>query len=142
MNMTKHINLCKAKNIRLTKKRYKILEVILSCHHFTSAELHKKVKSKINIGVATTYRTIKVFEAGGIISKRIDKNNVSYYELKDDSKHNHHHLICNSCNKIFDMRDDLLEEIEKIVSEKYKFKILNHNVDFYGRCKECNDKTT
>ena len=50
----------------------------------------------------------------------------------------HHHLICNSCNKVIEVQGDLLHEIEEVIEEKYKFKIENHSLKFYGICEECN----
>ena len=33
------------------------------------------------------------------------------------SKHHHHHLICLSCGKVISFEDDLLEELEKKITD-------------------------
>ncbi len=35
-------------------------------------------------------------------------------------------------------KEDLLDNIEKEIQSLYKFKILDHDVKFYGLCDECN----
>ena len=63
----------------------------------------------------------------------------SRYEIiHQDEEHRHHHLICNQCNKVFEVEEDLLEELEHRIETKYKFKIQDHSVKFYGICDECN----
>ncbi len=141
MYYKKNINKLEKKNIRVTKGREKILKVMLQCHHFTPLELKNLVNEQYKeIGIATVYRTITLFEEAKVISKRVGVDNITYYEIiKEEEGHNHHHLICSNCNKIIDMKDDLLEQMEKIISLSYEFEIKNHNVDFYGICKQCNN---
>ena len=52
----------------------------------------------------------------------------------------HHHLICNICNAVIEVEDDLLEQLEEKIKKQYKFKILDHSVKFYGICEECQKK--
>jgi Fur family ferric uptake transcriptional regulator len=66
----------------------------------------------------------------------------SRYEVNttDPSEHHHHHLICTSCGKVTEFEDDLLDELEDDIQQKMGFKVLNHQVKFYGTCKECQGK--
>ena len=57
------------------------------------------------------------------------------------SKHHHHHLICLSCGKVISFEDDLLEELEKRITDKEGFQMKDHEVKLYGYCKECGGKT-
>ncbi|MBM6838788.1 transcriptional repressor, partial [Clostridium saudiense] len=63
------------------------------------------------------------------------------YELvHSDEEHRHHHLVCNKCKKVFEVQDDLLEELEERIEKTYKFRILDHSVKFFGICSECCDQ--
>ncbi|MBP3781487.1 MAG: transcriptional repressor, partial [Selenomonas sp.] len=77
-----------------------------------------------------------------ILQKMEFGDGCSRYEVNttDPSEHHHHHLICTSCGKVTEFEDDLLEELEGDIQNKMGFKVLNHQVKFYGTCKECQDK--
>ena len=49
----------------------------------------------------------------------------------------HHHLICTRCNAVIEVEDDLLEELEDRIGKEYEFKIVDHSLQFFGICKQC-----
>ena len=57
-----------------------------------------------------------------------------------EGKHHHHHLICKSCGKVWSFEDDLLEELESYIERKTDFHVLDHELKFYGQCKECAER--
>jgi Fur family ferric uptake transcriptional regulator len=59
------------------------------------------------------------------------------YELSEQNKQAHHHLICVKCGVVFDMEDDLLEELEQQIREKKNFLVKDHSVKLYGYCENC-----
>lgn len=134
----------KSKGYKLTAQRECILGIIIENKdkHLTVDEIYKYVYEKNRtIGIATVYRTILLFEELGVISKLIFDDRIIRYELSSlDEEHTHHHLICVKCNKIMEVKEDLLEELEKQVEDKYEFKILDHNVKILGICNKCNNQ--
>lgn len=131
----------KKKGCKLTPQRRAIVDVIADNEgkHLTTEEIYDEVKALCpEIGLATVYRTVTLLEEMGIVS-RLDLNDgCSRYEIThQDEVHRHHHLICNKCNKVLEVQDDLLEELEEGIEKEYKFKILDHSVKFYGICEEC-----
>ena len=54
-----------------------------------------------------------------------------------EERHHHHHLICRTCGKIIPFKDDLLENLEDKIEETTGFHVLDHELKFYGQCKEC-----
>lgn len=134
----------KKKGYKLTPQRRSIVDTIIDNEgqHLTAEEIYDKVKKSCpEIGLATVYRTILLLEELGVIS-RLDLNDgCSRYEIiHSDETHRHHHLICNTCHKVSEVQDDLLEELEVGIEKQYKFKILDHSVKFYGICDECQKK--
>ncbi|MBM6860694.1 transcriptional repressor, partial [Clostridium saudiense] len=87
------------------------------------------------------YRTVLLLEEVNVIYKLDLNDGCSRYELvHSDEEHRHHHLVCNKCKKVFEVQDDLLEELEERIEKTYKFRILDHSVKFFGICSECCDQ--
>ncbi|WP_425449588.1 Fur family transcriptional regulator [Dethiothermospora halolimnae] len=131
----------KEKGYKLTTQRRIILDVILENKgdHLSPEEIYERVKDKFpEIGLATVYRTLQLFEELDIIYKLNFNDGCSRYELNSDSKdHRHHHLICLSCGKVIEVQLDLLESLEETIEKDGKFKIIDHNVKFFGYCEKC-----
>lgn len=134
----------KEKGCKLTLQRRSVLDVLIEhCNeHLSTEEIYGRVKEKYpEIGLATVYRTVQLFEDMGIIDRLNFDDGCSRFELaSEDTVHHHHHLICETCNKVYEVENDLLDEIEKEIESKYHFRIHDHNVMFYGKCKECISK--
>lgn len=128
-------------NYKITKQR-EILFTILDKNqgnHLSPEELHA-LASKVDkdLGIATVYRTLVIFDKLNVVHKLdFDDNRYRYEIIRDEDCHQHHHLLCKKCGKIIEVKEDYLEELEKIIEEKYKFKVLNHDLKFYGECSDC-----
>ena len=133
----------KKKGYKLTPQRRSIVDAIIKNEgeHLTAEEIYDEVKLTCpEIGLATVYRTILLLEEIGVIYKLDLNDGCSRYELvHSDEEHRHHHLVCNKCKKVFEVQDDLLEELEERIEKTYKFKILDHSVKFFGICSDCCD---
>lgn len=131
----------KEKGYKLTPQRRAIVDIIIDKEgqHLTAEEIYDEVKKICpDIGLATVYRTVLLLEEVGVIYKLDLNDGCSRYELvHSDEEHRHHHLVCNKCKKVFEVQDDLLEELEERIEKTYKFKILDHSVKFFGICSEC-----
>ncbi len=88
----------KEKGYKLTTQRRIILDVILENQgkHLSPEEIYEKVRGKFpEIGLATVYRTLQLFEELNIIYKLNFNDGCSRYELNtNNGDHQHHHLIC------------------------------------------------
>lgn len=126
---------------KLTPQRRSILEIILDTegNHLSAEEIYELVKYKCpDIGLATVYRTMQMFDEVGLVYKHNFDDGRSRYELNHHNEdHQHHHLICLSCNKVIEVEGDLLEQLEESIEKKYNFEINNHNVKFFGYCERC-----
>lgn len=134
----------KKRGFKLTPQRRAVVDTIIANEgkHLTAEEIFDEVKKNCpEIGLATVYRTIQLFEQIGIVSKLQLNDGCSRYEIvHSDETHKHHHLICNICNEVIEVEDDLLDELEDRIRDKYHFTILDHSVKFYGICEKCNEK--
>lgn len=132
---------------RLTEGRKEIINLLTETkEHLSAEEIYLKVHAIYPaIGLTSVYRTLDVLVNMGVIQKFDFGDGRSRYEIIDrhDNKDHHHHLVCTQCKKIINYKDfideeiELLKKIEKTLSEKYKFEINNHLIQFYGLCSQC-----
>ena len=130
--------ICKKKGVKLTDQR-KIIARVLSeskevygeSDHPDVDELYSRV-SKIDakISIATVYRTVKVFEEAGILTKHDFKGGKARYEQMRESHHDH--LIDVKTGEIIEFVNDEIEELQKKVAEKYGYRLVDHKLELYG----------
>ena len=123
---------CLAKGVKLTEQR-KIIAKIMSDSqdHPDVDELYRRV-SKIDskISIATVYRTVKLFEEAGIITKHDFKGGKARYEEVNEGHHDH--LIDIKTGDIIEFVDDEIEKLQQKVAEKYGYKLVDHKLELYG----------
>ena len=123
---------CKQKNVKLTDQRKLIAQTMSNSHdHPNVDELYKRV-SKIDskISIATVYRTVKLFEEAGILTKHDFKGGKARYEEFPDSHHDH--LIDVQSGEIVEFVDEEIEKLQKIVAEKLGYQLVDHKLELYG----------
>ncbi|MHC1696248.1 MAG: Fur family transcriptional regulator [Eubacteriales bacterium] len=132
------------KKTRLTKQRTILLDILkrYKDKHFTVQDIYSLSLSEDNgMGMATIYRNLRRFEEQGIVLRITSgEDNLTKYQYAIDDEHSHHHLICRACGRIQDLDIDLLEPIEKLISQKKDFTITDHQLIFYGFCSSCKNK--
>ena len=129
---------CLSKGVKLTDQR-KVIAKVLSeskaeygeSDHPDVDELYSRV-SKIDpkISIATVYRTVKLFEEAGILTKHEFKGGKARYEAMIDSHHDH--LIDVKTGEIIEFEDEEIEKLQKKVAEKYGYNLVDHKLELYG----------
>ena len=123
---------CKKKGVRLTDQRRLIAKVMSESEsHPNIDELYKKVnKLDSKISIATIYRTVKLFEEAGIVSKHDFKGNKSRYEQAPEEHHDH--LIDINSGEITEFVNEEIEKLQKQVAEKLGYRLVDHRLELYG----------
>ena len=123
---------CKQKGVRLTDQRKLIAKAMSeSENHPDVDELHKKVsKFDSKISIATIYRTVKLFEEAGIVSKHDFKGSKSRYEQAPEEHHDH--LIDINSGEITEFVNEEIEKLQKQVAEKLGYRLVDHRLELYG----------
>ena len=123
---------CKQKGVRLTDQRKLIAKVMSDSEsHPNVDELHKRVnKLDSKISIATVYRTVKLFEEAGIVSKHDFKGSKSRYEQAPEEHHDH--LIDINSGEITEFVNEEIEKLQKQVAEKLGYKLVDHRLELYG----------
>ena len=128
---------------KMTPQRKEILQIFIeNCdgQHLSAEEVYELLREKdFDFGLATVYRNVELLTSLGILNRIDFGDGRSRYELStaDPQIHQHHHLICLKCKKVIEFEEDFLDDVEKIISEKSEFQIINHEVKFFGYCKDC-----
>jgi len=134
-------NILKDKGYRLTKQRRATVEAIIANHgkHMSAEEIYLEVKKTCpEIGLATVYRTMLLFEETGMLNKHNFDDGRNRYELTNpEEDHHHHHLICIKCGSVTEVEEDLLDLLEEKIEKQHQFDIMDHKVKFIGYCKKC-----
>ena len=128
----------KEAGLKVTSPRLKVLEVLKSIpdEHISAEELYKlMLEQDEEIGLATIYRVLNQFDDAGIVTRHHFEGGKSVFELSD--KHHHDHLVCLKCGKVIEFEDDVIEQRQQMVADKYNLKLTHHSLYLYG---ECNDK--
>ena len=129
---------CISKGVKLTDQRKVIAQVISQSKeaygesdHPDVDELYNRV-SKIDskISIATVYRTVKLFEESGILTKHEFKGGKARYEELNEGHHDH--LIDVKSGEIIEFVDEEIEKLQKKVAEKYGYKLVDHKLELYG----------
>ncbi len=125
-------NKCIKKGVRLTDQRKLIAQVMSkSTDHPDVDELHSRVnKIDSKISIATVYRTVKLFEEAGIVSKHDFKGNKARYEEVPEEHHDH--LIDINTGEITEFVNEDIEKLQKKVAEKLGYKLVDHRLELYG----------
>ena len=123
---------CLEKGVKLTDQRKIIAKVMSqSDDHPDVDELYKRVsKIESKISIATVYRTVKLFEESGILTKHEFKGRKARYEELNESHHDH--LIDVKTGEIIEFVDDEIEKLQKKVADKYGYDLVDHKLELYG----------
>ena len=129
---------CLAKGVKLTDQRKIIAKVISESKseygesdHPDVDELYNRV-SKIDpkISIATIYRTVKLFEEAGILTKHDFKGGKARYEAMIESHHDH--LIDVKSGEIIEFVDEEIEKLQEKIADKYGYRLIDHKQELYG----------
>ena len=135
------------KGLKVTHQRILVLSVLEqnSGRHMTAEDIYELVSEDYpEIGLATVYRTLQLLWEMQLVDRlNLDDGCVRYeigHLLLGDARHNHHHLICRTCNKVIPFDDDLLDDLERYIEDATGFHVLDHELKFYGLSRECMEK--
>ena len=123
--------------LKTSTRRELILDTLADVkRHVTADELLREVRERDpRIGAATVYRTLRVFQEGGIVAERRFEGGATRFELVSDEHHDH--LICTACNLIVEFEDEAIERDQKRVAAAHGFTLREHRHELYGLCPAC-----
>jgi len=137
--LEKFQTILKQNSLKFTKQRELILKFLYENDgHFTPEDIYvslKEIYPNIKVGLATVYRTLTLLESSSIVSSISFGVQGKRYEL--GLKKHHDHLICTKCGNITEFFDDIIEDRQKYIAEKFDFDMKDHTMKIVGFCKDC-----
>lgn len=127
----------KSRGYRITPQRAMILrETIAHDDHPTVEQIFEKVRRVFPMtSLATIYKTFNLLKDEGEILELAFAGESSRYDAGHPAPHPH--LVCVRCHKIVDPVIPLFETMPAQLAKKYGYRILNHRMDIFGICPDC-----
>lgn len=122
---------CNKLGLKMTEQRKVIVKVLSESTDHPDVESVYRRASKVDtrIGIATVYRTIKLFEDNNLLEKHEFKGYSSRYETV---RENHHHLIDVRSGDVKEFRNTLVDAMQKQVAKEMGFKLIDYRLELYA----------
>lgn len=136
MSIRKHESVVKSMEKRNTIQRSLVLEAVnrLMCHA-TADEIYLAVAEKHpNISRTTVYRNLNVLSEMGKIRKIKVLGGADRF---DHIYHNHCHVRCERCDRLFDVDMEYISGLEKNINNTNGFTFTGYDILFRGLCPDC-----
>ncbi len=124
--------LCAQKGMRMTDQRRVVARVLSNSHdHPDVEELYRRSHAvDPHISIATVYRTVRLFEEAGIISRLEFRDGRSRYEELPDVHHDH--LIDMKSGAVVEFMDEEIERLQALIAERLGYRLVDHRLELYG----------
>jgi Fur family ferric uptake transcriptional regulator len=124
--------LCIERGLRMTEQRRVIARVLSSASdHPDVEELHRRAHQiDPHISIATVYRTVRLFEESGILTRHDFRQNRSRYE--EASETHHDHLIDMKTGAVIEFVDEDIEALQKAIARRLGYRLVDHRLELYA----------
>lgn len=131
---------CAAKGMRMTEQRRIIARVLdAASDHPDVEELFRRASAiDPHISISTVYRTVKLFEDAGIITRHEFRDGRARYETIPDEHHDH--LIDLRTGKVMEFRNEEIERLQERIAKELGFRLVDHRLELYGVPLDKDDK--
>lgn len=123
--------------LKVTLPRMKILELLESCddRHLKAEDIYKMLlDSGEEIALATVYRVLTQFETAGLVTRHHFDGGHAVFEINDGEHHDH--LVDISTGRVVEFYDEVIEQRQKEIADRYGFTITEHTMVLYGHFNE------
>ena len=118
--------------MRMTDQRRIIARVLSEAtDHPDVEELYRRASAEdANISIATVYRTVRLFEEAGILTRHDFKDGRSRYEQATEQHHDH--LIDVSSGAVVEFQDPEIDRLQEIIAERLGYRLVGRRLELYG----------
>ncbi|MGC6535665.1 MAG: Fur family transcriptional regulator [Parvibaculales bacterium] len=121
-----------AAGMRMTDQRRIIAAVLSEAEdHPDVEEVYRRASERDSgISIATVYRTVRLFEEAGILTRHDFGDGRARYEPVADDHHDH--LIDIQTGKVIEFTNEEIERLQAEVAEKLGYRLVDHRLELYG----------
>lgn len=118
--------------MRMTDQRRIIASVLTDANdHPDVEEVYRRAAERDDgISIATVYRTVRLFEEAGILTRHDFGDGRARYEPVADDHHDH--LIDIQTGKVVEFTNEEIERLQAEVAEKLGYRLVDHRLELYG----------
>ena len=119
--------------LKVTLPRMKLLELLEGSEdrHLKAEDIYKMLlDSGEEIALATVYRFLTQFETAGLVTRHHFDGGHAVFEINDGEHHDH--LVDISTGKVVEFYDEMIEQRQKEIANRYNFTITEHTMVLYG----------
>jgi Fur family ferric uptake transcriptional regulator len=122
--------------LRATRQRATVLDALRGRPDaITAQDLHGELRAGGEpVGLTTVYRTLASLADAGLLDA-IPRDGEQAFRLC--SEDHHHHLICESCDRVDEIAADEVERWVDAVASRRGFHVTGHRADIFGLCAGC-----
>jgi Fur family ferric uptake transcriptional regulator len=126
------LELCDEKGLRMTEQRRVVAQVLQDASdHPDVEELHRRASAADpRISIATVYRTVRLFEEAGILTRHEFGDGRARYEPAPEEHHDH--LIDARSGRVVEFQSPEIETLQEKVARKLGFRLIGHRLELYG----------
>ena len=124
---------CEARGLRMTDQRRVIARVVGEAEDHPNVEELYARASRVDpkISLATVYRTVKLFEAEGILERHEFGDGRARYE--DAERDHHDHLIDVATGEVIEFVDPEIEALQEKIAARLGFRLIGHRLELLGK---------
>ncbi len=124
--------LCADKGLRMTEQRRTIARVLSESDDHPDVETVYQRASEVDpkIGLATVYRTLRLFEEANILERHDFGDGRARYEEVPEEHHDH--LIDVKSGAVIEFRNEAIEKLQHEVARKLGYRLVDHRLELYG----------
>lgn len=131
---------CRAVGVKATHQRTEVLRELAATDEHPDAEtIHRRVRDRLpTISLDTVYRTLRLFEEKGVISRVGSMRDRARFDANSD---NHHHFVCTECGLVRDFYSDDLDAVAAPPEIQQVGSVNRVYVELRGRCHKCQEES-
>ncbi|MEC7526027.1 MAG: transcriptional repressor [Myxococcota bacterium] len=116
----------------MTEQRRVIARVLSDSTDHPDVETVYQRASEIDsgIGLATVYRTLRLFEEANILERHDFGDGRARYEEAPEEHHDH--LIDVQSGDVVEFTNEAIEKLQKKVAEELGYRLVDHRLELYG----------
>jgi Fur family ferric uptake transcriptional regulator len=123
---------CLEHGVRMTEQRRIIARILSEAEDHPDVEqvYQRAVALDDRIGIATVYRTLRLFEEAGVLEKHDFRDGRARYETVSDIPHDH--LIDLKTGAVIEFQSDEVKKLLRQISDGLGHHLVDYRLELYG----------
>ena len=132
----------RARGLRLTSQRQRVLAAVAALEHGTPEEIHGRLREEAGPGGAapdtsTVYRNLELLERLGLVWHTHLGKGAPIYHV---AEHPHLHVVCSSCGEVSSVDPGILDDAAERLAAELGFTVDVGHVALTGTCRACRER--